>query len=823
MSRYILTIIGILSLIFVMTNKANACEDEKPTPSFTWEGCNVYRVAGTNIPFDASGSSDDELGEDPQITQYAWTVWQYDDGWSTGYTYYTSDPEWYFPYYNSTGIYYIALDVMDNDEYTWSDYEDQKWCYLAVFYVETDTYFGSFVPVDGVRRELDLYMLPNPTYFYDTDMVDINVKLYMYQGNDKAAIYTALSGGTQLSNNSKTWYLYDEEDCDDLRDNNLYLQGIAASSCVDDIGILMVVNVTNTPIFMGHEYAYATAYAATVWATETDIAYGAGMDFGYEIEPYSPLWQADYVEVYIENSQSSEVYYYCFTGQYSGSDYTYEWDGRSSDWPYNYLPAGTYRAYMKVLKQNTSYTTDYTDWFSIVSVGGVKIYADSAWHSVSGSTITLLKGTKYTFTATPNPSGASWPTSPTWSGYASGTGDSKEVSFNYCVGTYLTVKCGSYDDGKTVYINVVAPEPDQISFSGVTYGDEHLIYGVTDPVWKRESNPNNPACYTMGKPIRVHGKFWASESLTYPTTITVGISSSWGFADDNISLGTSWPSDSTHHNSTHSLGDYIGQATISLNWQYKVPGGASPDTWIAMVDSPNHPITTTHTIYKVYGAPTGRVVSEPYNYTASNIQQAVNKINTGSNSEEDIATSLYHHVWAGIPGGCICKDVYDLGFQVNFDAAMGYPPTSGQQGMCCCRATGMNYVLQVLGIGPYTLVFCNEKPESTWGTVNHSCQGNCTTHGDVWRYYGPVNGLMRWEGAIRSGGTGTTCYAPGANGPIGTYDYIASYYKPYHWVHWIPPNGPYEYCTSSCNSNITGRSDGDWTCNQHSSWWDRFE
>lgn len=57
--------------------------------------------------------------------------------------------------------------------------------------------------------------------------------------------------------------------------------------------------------------------------------------------------------------------------------------------------------------------------------------------------------------------------------------------------------------------------------------------------------------------------------------------------------------------------------------------------------------------------------------------------------------------------GCICGS----GFLVNFDAAMGRYPSTGDKGMCCCRAEGLDCVLNVLGIGPYTHDYVNENPE----------------------------------------------------------------------------------------------------------------
>ena len=69
---------------------------------------------------------------------------------------------------------------------------------------------------------------------------------------------------------------------------------------------------------------------------------------------------------------------------------------------------------------------------TIVGVDRIEInYAGSEWYDVTGETIVVLKGTKYTFKAFICPPGANWPeNSPVWSGVASGTGETIEVTFD---------------------------------------------------------------------------------------------------------------------------------------------------------------------------------------------------------------------------------------------------------------------------------------------------------------------------------------------------------------------------------------------------------
>ncbi|OHB54457.1 MAG: hypothetical protein A2173_10970 [Planctomycetes bacterium RBG_13_44_8b] len=306
------------------------------------------------------------------------------------------------------------------------------------------------------------------------------------------------------------------------------------------------------------------------------------------------------------------------------------------------------------------------------------------------------------------------------------------------------------------------------------------------------------------------GNQQAAENLTYNTEVQVDVGTgSWAFEEDTIYFMV-WPSDSTYHNSETYLNNWIGPTNITPTWKYKVPSPSGTDSWIEMGT------TGTHTIYKVFG----EKKCADTDYTAINIQNAVEKALSQS-TESDIASSANSNVSRNIYEGCICSS----GFQVNFDAAMGTfppppPPPTNKRGMCCCRAEGLNCVLEVLGIGSYTHVYCNEKPESTWGTSTHWCGGICSNHGNVERRY--AGGAYIWEGAIRSGGSGTTCYAPGVG--VGgtpyetTYDGIASD-GVYKWYRWAPPTGPWIACTGSCS--VTG--DSQYGCNNHSSWWGRFD
>jgi hypothetical protein len=103
---------------------------------------------------------------------------------------------------------------------------------------------------------------------------------------------------------------------------------------------------------------------------------------------------------------------------------------------------------------------------------------------------------------------------------------------------------------------------------------------------------------------------------------------------------------------------------------------------------------------------------------------------------------------------------------------MGKFPPSPPRGMCCCRAEGLDCVLNVLGIGPYIHDYVNEYFEPNYNKeADRSYCPICDkvvdrTYWDSWWNY--------WEGVIKKG-YGLTCYAPASGGigmDEGTYDDI---------------------------------------------------
>jgi len=355
--------------------------------------------------------------------------------------------------------------------------------------------------------------------------------------------------------------------------------------------------------------------------------------------------------------------------------------------------------------------------------------------------------------------------------------------------------------GKVAYVNLIKVEVSGINFDHSS-GDESdgiSIYDAGIPEWAKEVQ-NDPAAYKKNTSVTIKAKFTVSPtsvtSAKICATTTDPVLGNLGERIVNFSYGESEYVTFTPSNSTSSS---ISKNTVTWQWKAKDLNGGSLSEYNINVSGP-------HTVYTVYDSPKCSVS----NFTMNNLDGAVGKA-LGENTEAGVASKANSNVSHNLFSGCICE----YSFQTNFDAAMGNFPTTGDKGMCCCRAKGLDCVLNVLGIGPYTQIFCNEMPESGWATSRHSCVGTCSVHRDILRCYYASNGYNNWEGAIRSGGDGTTAYAPGGGTFEDTYDGIADNW-PYYWIHWDEELG-WQPCSGSCG--ITGNG----SCSSHSSYWGRFE
>jgi len=153
-----------------------------------------------------------------------------------------------------------------------------------------------------------------------------------------------------------------------------------------------------------------------------------------------------------------------------------------------------------------------------------------------------------------------------------------------------------------VTIKVVYPEPDEVSFdSAAGCGMENDIYGITDPVWKRENNPDNPASYWLHGCIKIKPKFWASDDLTFVTPNVeikpVGLGGE-EFFTAYVTFGTLWPApyEAVAHKSVSLLENSIGTTYLVIVYDYRVPWGTNQ--WLTMAQ-----ISGAHKIYRVWSSP----------------------------------------------------------------------------------------------------------------------------------------------------------------------------------------------------------------------------
>ena len=416
----------------------------------------------------------------------------------------------------------------------------------------------------------------------------------------------------------------------------------------------------------------------------------------------------------------------------------------------------------------------------------IEIYTNGSWHNVTDDNITVLNGTKYQFRAIFDPTFDPWPSDKfSWSGAASGSEQIVEVTFGSIGSQTLTATFCSCS--KNVTINVIVPQIDEVAFVSGSGATSYDIYDGAER-WRKgrtgQTAENEPASFKKGAKTAVTAKFWHQEYLTFSTPVTIRgyvyicdyPATGGSYPEQDATFGTSWPSPSSSVfiASSSNATDAIYWDYVDIDWHYKVPSGTN--SWVDAGYSSNLKY------YLVYDAPK----CSSSNYTKSNLDEAVKKAKSES-TESGIASKANDNVGDNVYEGCICGS----GFQVNFDAAMGRYPSTGDKGMCCCRAEGLDCVLNVLGIGPYTHDYVNENPEPNPQLVYTDpcaiCGKDCDRN--YWDSF-----WNNWEGVVKAGGNGSTCYAP-ANGSItideGTYSQIDGRIAidcGYYWA-WGPNKG----------------------------------
>ncbi len=232
--------------------------------------------------------------------------------------------------------------------------------------------------------------------------------------------------------------------------------------------------------------------------------------------------------------------------------------------------------------------------FTVVQVDRIEVYANDNWNDITGNTIVLLRGTRYSFKALPSPDGANWPSgTPVWklNGNTIASGDDTiEVTFDNEGTQELRAMCasGGQMGGKTVTIEVIQPILDTVD-----YKISHQIYNVSSPEYQRDPYRNEPACWTKGALAWVKVTFWHSQNLTFPTEgILVRADTSgdyWNIADWGDSgpstFGTSWPSDEIQCIAEDNINGQVEWRDYSATWKYKVPWGTNQ--WITTTTQNN--------------------------------------------------------------------------------------------------------------------------------------------------------------------------------------------------------------------------------------------
>jgi hypothetical protein len=233
--------------------------------------------------------------------------------------------------------------------------------------------------------------------------------------------------------------------------------------------------------------------------------------------------------------------------------------------------------------------------FTVVGLNMLEIWANGNWHYLTpNSTITLLKGTQYTFRVSPLPTNAPWPIDdPVWSYDGSAVGSAGDSSVDIPFGAEgtrdLVVACGT--DQIRVTINVIKPVLNTVTYgpSGQKYP---LMYGYNRsvPVPEYQIWPplvlNGPACWTKGTQAQADVTFCHNTNLTFPVYDVVVRADTSGDVTDignwcdspATTFGPGWPSAATTCIAGSTIRNFVHSQTYSAQWKYKVPSGMNQ--WI---------------------------------------------------------------------------------------------------------------------------------------------------------------------------------------------------------------------------------------------------
>lgn len=341
-----------------------------------------------------------------------------------------------------------------------------------------------------------------------------------------------------------------------------------------------------------------------------------------------------------------------------------------------------------------------TGTFTAVGVKNIEITENGAQNDVTGKSITVIKGTKYTFTAKPDPSAASWPsTYPKWEGkgidISAATGNKIDASFpTQGNDNTLTAKCsgtGSDAEMKDVMIAIIKPEVTKISWVDSHRLMRHEDYTeIANPVWEKtydgEVTRNYPGAYTMGKNASAKLSITAPTAATYKTGVYIrgkrANNDGLEFTAEEV-VFSDWSQSptlkSTKLKATVNLYD-----TLDTTWQYRLKADKIGDEWIDLN-------TSSQILYTTLNKPSSTPVFVKILDLTCNWAKG-----------EKSSTSVFSQVWSKI-------SAQSTGYSYYGDSAYG-SDTRGlllnQNGDCdawadfmvsCCAAHGISASKTIFG------------------------------------------------------------------------------------------------------------------------------
>lgn len=233
---------------------------------------------------------------------------------------------------------------------------------------------------------------------------------------------------------------------------------------------------------------------------------------------------------------------------------------------------------------------------------------DTGYTDITG-TLYVYKGTSVTFKAIPDPCDASWPSGkPIWGGTsgASGTGETKNVTFNTKSSSPTDYKTVTATCGNTVTANVIVCEVEvthiQFDHDDPAGGHhdaldirENYSTDISVPEWVK-GGQNKPAAYIESlSNVDIKAKFSISPGVDPGTKILATTNSSimGDVGEESVSFSSGV---SSYVRFTTNSGENVGKGTVQWQWKVKDLGHGSGEI--------NINTSGAHTIYLVLATPT---------------------------------------------------------------------------------------------------------------------------------------------------------------------------------------------------------------------------